>query len=77
MYNDSIKKGITDNLENKIMNIANISVILASQGYLVNRNKSIKLDWSSIVLHAFDNIDVFNEEQQTKLETIYNKLSNL
>ena len=58
MYNDVIKKNILDDLESKAMSIVNTSIALASQGYLVNKSKYIRLDWSSLLLHAFENIDV-------------------
>ena len=77
MYNDVIKKNILDDLESKAMSIVNTSIALASQGYLVNKSKYIRLDWSSILLHAFENIDVFSKEQQNNIERLYNKVSNI
>ena len=67
MYNDEIRKNITDNLESKVMSIVNTSIALASQGYLVNKSKYIRLDWSSLLLHAFENIDIFSKEQQNNI----------
>ena len=77
MYNDVIKKNILDDLESKAMNIVNTSIALVSQGYLVNKSKYIRLDWSSILLHAFENIDIFSKEQQNNIERLYNKVSNI
>ena len=77
MYNDVIKKNIFDDLESKAMSIVNTSIALASQGYLVNKSKYIRLDWSSILLHAFENIDIFSKEQQNNIERLYNKVSNI
>ena len=77
MYNDAIKKNILDDLESKAMSIVNTSIALASQGYLVNKSKYIRLDWSSILLHAFENIDIFSKEQQNNIERLYNKVSNI
>ena len=77
MYNDVIKKNILDDLESKAMNIVNTSIVLASQGYLVNKSKYIRLDWSSLLLHAFENIDIFSKEQQNNIERLYNKVSNI
>ena len=77
MYNDVIKKNILDDLESKAMNIVNTSIALVSQGYLVNKSKYIRLDWASILLHAFENIDIFSEEQQNNIERLYNKVSNI
>ena len=77
MYNDVIKKNILDDLESKAMNIVNTSIALASQGYLVNKSKITRLNWSSLLIHAFENIDVLNPEQQHKIELLYNKISTL
>ena len=77
MYNDVIKKNILDDLESKAMNIVNTSIALASQGYFVNKSKYIRLDWSSLLLHAFENIDIFSKEQQNNIERLYNKVSNI
>lgn len=77
MYNDEIRKNITDNLESKVMSIVNTSIALASQGYLVNKSKHIRLDWSSLLIHAFDNIQVLSPEQQHKIEHLYNKINNI
>ena len=77
MYNDVIKKNIIDDLESKAMSIVNTSIVLASQGYLVNKSKYIRLDWSSLLLHAFENIDVLKPEQQHRVELLYNKISTI
>lgn len=77
MYNDEIRKHIISDLERKQLSIVNTAVALASQGYLVNKSKYIRLNWSSIILNAFENINVFSEEQQHKIELLYNKLSTL
>lgn len=77
MYNDVIKKNILDDLESKAISIVNTSIALASQGYLVNKSKYIRLDWSSILLHAFENIDIFSKEQQNNIERLYNTVSNI
>lgn len=75
MYNDKLSETAINNLESKAIGIVNTAIALASQGYIINKSKHIKLDWSSIWLHAFENIDVLNKEQQHKVELLYNKLS--
>ena len=77
MYNDELRKTIITDLESKELSIVNTAVVLASQGYVVNQAKYIKLDWASIIINAFENINVFSEEQQHKIELLYNKLSTL
>lgn len=74
MYDDKIRGAILDDLEAKVTNIANVSVALAAQGYIVNKSKRIRFDWSSILIHAFENIHVLDEKQQHKVELLYNKL---
>lgn len=77
MYNDVIRKAILDDLEGKVISIVNTSIALASQGYLVNKSKYIRLDWSSLLLHAFENIDILKPEQQHRIELLYNKISTI
>lgn len=77
MYNDVIRKTILDDLEGKVIGIVNTSIALASQGYLVNKSKYIRLDWSSLLLHAFENIDILKPEQQHRIELLYNKISTI
>lgn len=77
MYNDKLRKSIITDLESKELSIVNTIAVLASQGYVINQAKHIKLDWTSIILNAFENINVFSEEQQHKIELLYNKISTL
>lgn len=77
MYNDKFRGNIINNLENKAIDIVNTSVALASQGYLVNRKKYIKLDWTSVLLAAFENINILSKEQQAKIDSLYEKIISL
>ena len=70
MYNDDLRKSIITDLESKELNIVNTVVVLASQGYVINQAKHIKLDWTSIMLNAFENINVFSEEQQDRKSVV-------
>lgn len=77
MYNDELRKIIITDLESKELSIVNTAIVLASQGYVVNRAKYIKLNLANIILNAFENINIFSEEQQHKIELLYNKFSTL
>ena len=77
MYNDEIRKTIIDDLEGKELSLVNTAVALASQGYLVNKSKYVRLDWTSIILNAFENIHILSDEQQHKVELLYNKLATI
>lgn len=74
MYDDVVCDSIIDNLEDRTINIVDTAIMLADKGYLVNRKKYIQLEWASMLISAFENIHILSEEQQNKVERIYNKL---
>ena len=76
MYDEAIKDIARNNLEQKTIGIVNTTVALAAQGYIINKVKQVKLDWSSILIHVFENIDVLSPEQQKSIEVLYNKIYN-
>ena len=76
MYDDGLKDIAIRNLEQKAIGIVQTTVALTAQGYIVNRAKQTRLQWSSILLHAFENIDVLTLEQQNYIEVLYNKIYN-
>lgn len=76
MYDEALKDIAIRNLEQKAIGIVKTTVALAAQGYIVNRAKQVRLQWSSILLHAFENIDVLTPEQQNYIEVLYNKIYN-
>ena len=76
MYDNGLKDIAIRNLEQKAIGIVQTTVALAAQGYIVNRAKQIRLQWSSILLHAFENIDILTPEQQNYIEVLYNKIYN-
>jgi len=76
MYDDDLKYIAIRNLEQKAIGIVQTTVALTAQGYIVNRAKQTRLQWSSILLHAFENIDVLTPEQQNYIEVLYNKIYN-
>lgn len=76
MYDNGLKDIAIRNLEQKAIGIVQTTVALTAQGYIVNRVKQTRLQWSSILLHAFENIDVLTPEQQNYIEVLYNKIYN-
>ena len=76
MYDDGLKDIAIRNLEQKAIGIVQTTVALTAQGYIVNRAKQTRLQWSSILLHAFENIDVLTPEQQNYIEVLYNNIYN-
>lgn len=77
LYDVELKKSIISSLEDRELIIVNFMVAIANEGYIINNNKKVILSFSSILIHAFENIDVFNKEQHEKLETLFNKIQKL
>lgn len=66
-----------DVLENRMSSIADCIIVLLDNGYIPNKNKITILDWSSILIDAYENVDVLTKEQQDKLDNLYNRVLKL
>lgn len=77
LYDNNLKEAMLDALTHRVSGVADCIYVLFSQGYIPNKNKTTILTWSSILIDAFENIDVLSKEQQTNLESIYNKVISL
>lgn len=73
MYNDDRRRAVIKDLEKKKLRIVDNVVVLASQGYIINQTKYDEFEWANIILNTFENINILNEEQQRKIEVLYNK----
>jgi len=77
LYDDKVKQAVVGTLEDGVPAIAIHMINLLEQGYLPNKNKTTILNWSNILIHAYENIDVLSEEQHRKLDILYNKVVKL
>lgn len=77
LYEPKLKQAMLDALENRMSGIADCIQVLFAEGYIPNKNKMTILNWSSILIDAYENIDVLSSEQQKKLDNIYNKVIKL
>lgn len=68
---------ITDEVFEKELDVAKIISILTEEGYIPNKNKEQKLQWSIILLGAFNNIRLFSQDKQDKFINFYIKLNRL
>ena len=75
LYDAEKKQDMLDTLNNRVSSIVDVCVSLIQEGYIPNKNKFNKLSWTTIMIDAFDNIDVLSVEQHNKLETLYNKVN--
>lgn len=77
LYDNKIKEAMLDILHNRISSIADCIQVLLSEGYVPNKNKITILNWSSILIDAYKNVDVLSKDQQQKLDILYNKVLKL
>ena len=77
LYDADKKQEMLDTLENRVSSIVDVCVALVNEGYNLNKSKLTKLSWTTIMIDAFENIDVLSVEQHTNLEELYNKVMML
>lgn len=77
LYDNELKEAMLAILENRIAGIANCINALLEEGYIPNKNKYTIFDFTSILIDAYENIDILSEEQQRKLDILYNKVLRL
>ena len=77
LYDTKLKQAMLDVLENRMSGIADCIQVLLAEGYIPNKNKITILNWSAILIDAYENINIFSEEQQKNLDVIYNKVLKL
>ena len=77
LYEPKLKQAMLDVLEERMSGIADCIVVLLDQGYIPNRNKTTILDWTSILVDAYENVDVLTEQKHKNLDGIYNKVLKL
>ena len=77
LYEPKLKQAMLDVLEERMSGIANCIQILFDNGYIPNKNKMTILNWSAILIDAYENVDVLSKEQQDKLDNLYNRVLKL
>ena len=77
LYDADKKQEVLDTLNNRVSSIVDVCVALVNEGYNLNKSKLTKLSWTTIMIDAFENIDVLSVEQHTNLEELYNKVMML
>ena len=77
LYEEKLRNAMLDVLENRISGIADSIQVLVNEGYIPNKIKDTILSWSSILIDAYENVDILSREQQIKLDRIYNKVLKL
>lgn len=74
LYEPKLNQAMLAILQDRVAGIANCINALLQEGYVPNKNKYTIFNWSSILIDAYENIDVFTKEQQDKLDLLYNKI---
>ena len=68
MYESYLNKAMLDVLENRMSGIADSITVIIDKGYVPNKNKMTILNWTPILIDAYENIALLTEEQQNKLD---------
>ena len=74
LYDENLKQVMLGILDDRVSGIACTINNLVDDGYLPNKKKLDILGWSTLLIHAYENIDIFSKEQQANLDSIYNKV---
>ena len=77
LYEPNLKEAMLDVLENRMSGIADCIQVLFDNGYIPNKNKMTILNWTTILIDAYENVDVLSKEQQDKLDNLYNRVLKL
>lgn len=77
LYEPNLKEAMLDVLENRMSGIADCIQVLFDNGYIPNKNKMTILNWTAILIDAYENVDVLSIEQHNKLDSIYNRVLKL
>ena len=77
LYEPNLKEAMLDVLENRMSGIADCIQVLFDNGYIPNKNKMNILNWTAILIDAYENVDVLSIEQHNKLDNIYNRVLKL
>lgn len=72
-----------NNLYNKLSNItevdtikiANLTSIMANNGFVSNKILDTKLSIITMLVSAYSNPEIFNDKQKNNLDLLYNKIS--
>ena len=77
LYDVEKKQEMLDALNTRVSSIIDICISLSNQGYIPNKNKTIKLSLCSVAIDIFNNIVYFDEEYKDDFENLYNKIISL
>lgn len=76
--NQDLQESMIAALKNKEMAIVNKIVQAVETGYSADKNNRINiLSWTSILIDTYENINVYTEEEQDKIDRLYNKVMSL
>lgn len=77
LYDVEKKQDMLDTLNARVSSIVDICISLSNEGYIPNKNKSIKLSLCSAVIDSTTNITYFDESYRDKFESLYNNVISL
>jgi hypothetical protein len=73
-YDSKLKTLMLSVLRDRALSISDVILSLFEEGYIPNRRKFDILSWCQMLNKVYSQIDSVNEEQQSKLDNLYNKI---
>lgn len=59
-------------LQDRVSSVTYVMVKLLEEGYIPNANKHTIVNFSSILIDCYENIEIMTEEQKGKLNSLFN-----
>lgn len=63
-------------LQDRVSSVSNVIVKLLEEGYIPNANKHTTINFASILIDCYENIEIMTGEQEKKLNNLFNLIVN-
>lgn len=72
MLNIGNKYEALEALQDRVSSVTHVMVKLLEEGYIPNANKHTTVNFASILIDCYENIEIMTEEQKGKLNSLFN-----
>ena len=76
IYNEALKNKLVGTLKDRVSTLSSSTIAILEAGYERPSDGPNLLSWCSILIDAYQNIDIMSEEQHASIDNIYNKVIN-
>ena len=78
MANDAnfVKEMLTT-LQNRVVSITSSIMECTKLGLVPSKSSTIRLQWYTILIHAYRNFDFYNDKQKNRINSLFRQVSEL